>query len=148
MVSFKSVLLLAGLAMAAPTSPAEGVKTLDKRFNGGWCTLHIHLHMGDNESGQHEMNVRVFDGTEMVVWEKNSIWGDGILVAQSENLPQVLNINAFPSGDDVVKFTYGSDAFGSGGVGTTNNHCSVGTFEKPSYFSSVYKLEMDCGFSC
>jgi hypothetical protein len=105
MVSLKSVLTFAGLVAAMPTSPAEeGIATLDKRFNGGWCTLHIHLHMGPNEKGTHEMNVRVFDGNEMVVWQKESIWGDGVLVAHSEGLPEVLNINAFPSGDDVVSF--------------------------------------------
>jgi hypothetical protein len=97
MVSFKSILLFTGLAMAAPTP--ENEKTLTKRFNGGWCGVHIHLFTGENPKGSHEMNVRVYDGKQQQVWSQESIWGDGVLMAQSENLPAVLNINAFRGGD-------------------------------------------------
>lgn len=96
MVSFKSILLFAGLALAAPTPDSE--KSLTKRFNGGWCGVHIHLFNGENPKGSHEMNVFVYDGKQQLVWSKESIWGNGILMAESENLPAVLNINTYGGG--------------------------------------------------
>jgi hypothetical protein len=96
MVSFKNILLFAGLAMAAPTPDSE--KSLTKRFNGGWCGVHIHLFNGENPQGSHEMNVFVYDGKQQLVWSKESIWGNGILMTESENLPAVLNINTYGGG--------------------------------------------------
>ncbi|KAM0304867.1 hypothetical protein HYE67_001442 [Fusarium culmorum] len=141
MVSFKSILLFAGLALAAPTPDSE--KSLTKRFNGGWCGVHIHLFNGENPKGSHEMNVFVYDGKQQLVWSKESIWGNGILMAESENLPAVLNINTY-GGGALATFTYGDQAWDS----NEKPRCSVGAWDGPSFGSSTQTLEMDCGFSC
>ncbi|CAG7558251.1 unnamed protein product [Fusarium equiseti] len=141
MVSFKSVLLFAGLAMAAPTPEVE--KSLTKRFNGGWCGVHIHLFLGENPKGKHEMNVFVYDGKQQMVWSQESIWGDGLLMAKSEGLPAELNINTFGS-KELATFTYGDQAWGS----KEQPRCSVGAWDGPAWLSTTQTLEMDCGFSC
>ncbi|KAF4943178.1 hypothetical protein FSARC_14998 [Fusarium sarcochroum] len=146
MVSFTSILLLVGLAIAAST--AEGDKQLTKRFNGGWCGVHIHLFDGENEKGTHEMNVFVYDGTQQLVWSKESIWGNGLLMAESEGLPAILNINARGAGDDIATFTYGEEKWGAGKPGSNNGRCSVGQWDSPSWTSTTSLLELDCGFSC
>ncbi|RBR25590.1 uncharacterized protein FIESC28_01553 [Fusarium coffeatum] len=142
MVSFKSVLLFTGLAMAAPTRETE--KSLTKRFNGGWCGVHIHLFQGENAKGSHEMNVFVYDGKQQMVWSQESIWGDGLLMAKSEGLPAELNINTFGS-NALATFTYGDDqAWDS----KEQPRCSVGAWDGPGFLSTTQTLEMDCGFSC
>ncbi|RGP77233.1 hypothetical protein FLONG3_4748 [Fusarium longipes] len=140
MVSFKSILLFTGFAMAAPTP--ENEKTLTKRFNGGWCGVHVHQFLGENPKGTHEMNVFVYDGKGQQVWSKESIWGDGTLMAESEGLPQVLNINAF--GGPYPTFTYGDQAWSA----KEQPRCSVGAWDGPAWLSSTQTREMDCGFSC
>ncbi|KAF4455749.1 hypothetical protein F53441_1948 [Fusarium austroafricanum] len=146
MVSFKSILLFTGLGIAAPAP--EGEKQLTKRFNGGWCGVHIHMFDGENEKGTYEMNVYVYDGKQQLIWFKESIWGTGTLMAETEGLPAVLNINAHGSGDDIATFTYGDQAWGAGKPGTKNDKCSVGQWDSPSWTSTTSLLEMDCGFSC
>ncbi|KAL6917045.1 hypothetical protein ACHAPO_009330 [Fusarium lateritium] len=141
MVSLKSILLFTGLTMAAPTPDSE--KSLAKRFNGGWCGVHIHLFSGENPQGSHEMNVFAYDGKQQLVWSKESIWGDGILMTESENLPAVLNINTF-GGGALATFTYGDQDWDS----NETPRCSVGAWDGPSFGSSTQTLEMDCGFSC
>ncbi|KAJ4256281.1 hypothetical protein NW762_009361, partial [Fusarium torreyae] len=127
MVLFTSVLLFIGLAIAAPT--AEGDNKLTKRFNPGWCGVHIHLFDGENEKGSHEMNVYVYDGTQQLVWSKESIWGNGLLMTEIEGLPKILNVNTRGAGDDIATFTYGDDAWGAGKPGSKNDRCSVGQWD-------------------
>ncbi|KAK7429445.1 hypothetical protein QQZ08_004037 [Neonectria magnoliae] len=149
MVSFAFVSLFAALAAAAPApAPAAEGSGLSKRFNGGWCGVHVHTFNGDNAKGTHEMNLRVYDAKQQLVWSKESIWGDGVLLAESEGLPNVLNINTFGSGDDVATFTYGDDAWGSGKWDSNNGRCSVGKQDSPSLTSTTVTIDLDCGFSC
>ncbi|RMJ20283.1 hypothetical protein BHE90_004806 [Fusarium euwallaceae] len=148
MQPFTSILFLLGLAIAAPTQEAGEAPKINKRFNGGWCGVHVHTFDGENAKGSHEMNVWVYDGKQQLIWSKESIWGDGQLMAESEGLPLVLNINTHGSGDDVATFTYGEDAWGSGKWDSNNGRCSVGKQDSPSLTSSTVTVDLDCGFSC
>ncbi|RSL66598.1 hypothetical protein CEP54_003634 [Fusarium duplospermum] len=148
MRSFTSILLFLGLAIAAPTQEAAEAPKINKRFNGGWCGVHVHTFDGENAKGSHEMNVWVYDGKQQLIWSKESIWGDGQLMAESEGLPLVLNINTQGSGDDVATFAYGDDAWGSGKWDSNNGRCSVGKQDSPSLTSSTVTVDLDCGFSC
>ncbi|KAL6364536.1 hypothetical protein LRP88_01939 [Fusarium phalaenopsidis] len=147
MQAFSSVLLFLGLAIAAPAQEAAEAPKINKRFNGGWCGVHVHTFDGENAKGSHEMNVWVYDGKQQLIWSKESIWGDGQLMAESEGLPLVLNINTHGSGDDAT-FTYGDDAWGSGKWDSNNGRCSVGKQDSPSLTSSTVTVDLDCGFSC
>jgi hypothetical protein len=102
MQTFSFFLLFLGLVIAAPAQEAAEAPKINKRFNGGWCGVHVHTFDGENAKGSHEMNVWVYDGKQQLIWSKESIWGDGQLMAESEGLPLVLNINTHGSGDDVV----------------------------------------------
>lgn len=102
MQTFSSFLLFLGLVIAAPAQEAAEAPKINKRFNGGWCGVHVHTFDGENAKGSHEMNVWVYDGKQQLIWSKESIWGDGQLMAESEGLPLVLNINTHGPGDDVV----------------------------------------------
>ncbi|KAM6509957.1 hypothetical protein FALCPG4_017591 [Fusarium falciforme] len=148
MQTFSFVLLFLGFAIAAPTQEAAEAPKINKRFNGGWCGVHVHTFDGENAKGSHEMNVWVYDGKQQLIWSKESIWGDGQLMAESEGLPLVLNINTHGSGDDVATFTYGDDAWGSGKWDSNNGRCSVGKQDSPSLTSSTVTVDLDCGFSC
>ncbi|KAI8652525.1 hypothetical protein NCS57_01316700 [Fusarium keratoplasticum] len=148
MQTFSSVLLFLGFAIAASTQEAAEAPKINKRFNGGWCGVHVHTFDGENAKGSHEMNVWVYDGKQQLIWSKESIWGDGQLMAESEGLPLVLNINTHGSGDDVATFTYGDDAWGSGKWDSNNGRCSVGKQDSPSLTSSTVTVDLDCGFSC
>lgn len=122
MVSFTPFLLFGALAMAAPAQQGAGEpKSLNKRFNGGWCGVHVHTFNGENEKGSHEMNVYVYDGKKQLVWQKESIWGNGQLYVESEGLPDVLNVNTFGPGDDVVSGSFLVQRLHQVGVYMTNN---------------------------
>ncbi|RSM14906.1 hypothetical protein CEP52_001075 [Fusarium oligoseptatum] len=125
MQPFTSILFLLGLAIAAPTQEAGEAPKINKRFNGGWCGVHVHTFDGENAKGSHEMNVWVYDDKQQLIWSKESIWGD-----------------------DVATFTYGEDAWGSGKWDSNNGRCSVGKQDSPSLTSSTVTVDLDCGFSC
>lgn len=90
--------LFAAAASAAPAQEGAESSKVNKRFIGGRCGVHVHAFSGTNDKGKHEMNVWVYDGQGMQIWEKQSIWSDGTCVAKSEGLPKQLIVNSLGSG--------------------------------------------------
>ncbi|KAI0023952.1 hypothetical protein F4780DRAFT_726993 [Xylariomycetidae sp. FL0641] len=138
-------LALAATSIASPTSrPA-----MQKRFQGGWCTLHIHYDFDGGNAGS--ADVKIFDGTGFQVWEGSGDADEGdTLMMSSGGLPSTLaiNLSADSAAADIATFEYNDETFGSGATGTANDHCSVGKWDYTNPWGDEHHLDMDCGFTC
>ncbi|KAK7966291.1 uncharacterized protein PG986_000568 [Apiospora aurea] len=149
---FLAILGLAAKSMTAPI-PAAHKNGVAKRFEGGWCTLHLRGELGD---GIARGVVKVYDNNHFqlhdeIVFEArrgNTIIGN--VPAGTGGLPQELRMNIFTK-QGPATFEYGDQRWDSGAEGTQNDRCKVGKYDAPGnpiFVDNHYTVDLDCGFSC
>ncbi|CAJ2510313.1 Uu.00g050160.m01.CDS01 [Anthostomella pinea] len=147
-----SFLVLAGLSVAAPVtdSSSNAAAAVEKRFAGGWCTLHIrevaHYNTG------HKATITIYDANQFQMYTDEQSNSDGkVIIFKSQNLPKELDVSINFGSDnkkDEASFVYGDTTFGSGEAKSSNAHCKVGQWDIANTFSDKETLDMDCGFTC
>ncbi|KAK7996039.1 hypothetical protein PG991_015506 [Apiospora marii] len=147
--TFLAVLGLASKAWAAqmPANSTTEDASIDKRFVGGWCGVHVQVRV-DHEKATESAWVRVFDGAQTIsgttVFEDTKgVNGFGGILHHRLECP--LQISVFRPGS-LVAFAYNGDVWYSH-ANTKDDRCSVGDWDNTDV--GVYStIDMDCGFSC
>ncbi|CAJ2499996.1 Uu.00g028490.m01.CDS01 [Anthostomella pinea] len=140
-----SLLALAGASIATPLAKVE------KRFNGGWCGLHLHVSSGDND--MEDVTAKVFDGNGILIAAPAKVHSDEGTVTvdiQEGGMPANLHIivTQDKQDDNVASFTYGDQGWTSGNAKNPNSRCKVGDWDLASTFDEHETVDLDCGFSC
>ncbi|KAF7557135.1 hypothetical protein G7Z17_g887 [Cylindrodendrum hubeiense] len=139
-------------------TPADG--SIQKRFAGGWCGIHVHGHKKTDTSVRSGW-IKILDASGYLVFENAEIWQDSgsiIIEAQAGGMPEKMYATIFPSGDpnkgSIAEFRYGEKAWRSGESHSEYLEgdlliCKVGYWnDGPGLVSGYKEIDLDCGFSC
>ncbi|KAH8675173.1 hypothetical protein BGZ61DRAFT_536453 [Ilyonectria robusta] len=134
--------------------------SIQKRFAGGWCGVHVHGHRkldSETRSGW----IKIYDVNGYLVFQNNEVWQDqgSILIeAQEGGMPDKMYATIFPSGNpssgDVAEFRYGDRAWRSGGANSEYFEgdlliCKVGNWNTGAGLVPSYgEIDLDCSFTC
>ncbi|KAK8035579.1 hypothetical protein PG993_010574 [Apiospora rasikravindrae] len=144
---FMAALSLVGTSLAAPTPAPSQEVAVEKRFNGGWCGVHVHIQRGWKS---YEANVKVFDANQGLVVERDiKAKGNTISGGVGGNgLPNELQVNVVNGHDSPASFVYGDQHWDSGSEGSKNDRCGVGKWDHKAHWPNKNTVDLDCGFSC
>ncbi|KAK7937847.1 uncharacterized protein PG986_014715 [Apiospora aurea] len=143
---FLAVLSLAAKAMGAPSNAS-----VERRFEGGWCGVHVHLLKQWPPDLEFSVTVKVFDAKQSYVTQGDfkarvdSVMGGSI---GGNGLPKDLVFTIYLRNDSPVSFEYDNEQWESGKPRSENDHCKVGKWKHIGFLSRKLKLDMDCGFTC
>ncbi|KAK8066800.1 hypothetical protein PG997_013547 [Apiospora hydei] len=151
---FLAILGLAAKSLAAPIPAANKTTGVEKRFEGGWCGLHLR---GERHDANVKAFVKVFDSRQSQLQDESVFESHnrgtivGAVPAGTGGLPLELRMNIFHGDGAVATFEYGDQHWDSGAAGTQNDHCKVGKydgFRNDIFMGDQYSVDLDCGFSC
>ncbi|KAK8035578.1 hypothetical protein PG993_010573 [Apiospora rasikravindrae] len=144
---FIAILGLAAKSLAAPIPTTAPAAAVEKRFQGGWCGVHVRAELVEDTA---RASVKLFDGAQFQLLAKDfeAKRGDMILAnIPSGELPEAMSINILAPHDEAV-FRYGDQQWGSGMAGSQNDRCKVGRWDHTGVTTPKATVDLDCGFSC
>ncbi|KAH9909336.1 hypothetical protein F4778DRAFT_776487 [Xylariomycetidae sp. FL2044] len=147
-----SISLLALATTSVLASPVQKTEPqMEKRFNGGWCGVHLHVSSGDNNF--EDVTAKVYDGNSVLLTSPPKVHSENGVITmdiQEAGMPQSLHIAVTQDGqdDNIASFTYGDDWWQSGPAASSNGHCKVGQWDLKYVTDFHETVDLDCGFSC